>query len=296
MGVDDPEKLKSIVNVTSIWMEETTEFHYQDYVQVDLRLRGDTPSYKQIVLSFNPRDTNRWVQDEFFDGDGPKPELKDTTVMRSTWRDNMFIDEQYTKRLSGLKDKDETLWQIYDQGLWGVLEHIIYSNYEIIAADQWPEAFDEIIYGIDWGYNSPLALIEGGILADEIYEQELIYESGVGPLEILPKIDALELNRNCNIYADPNRPDLIAMLQNAGYNCFMADNTVLAGIDFVKMLRPKIHTESENLKDEKKTYKYKQNKAGDVLEEPVKAFDHLMDAERYMLYTHMNREGETRIY
>ena len=42
-GIDDPEKIKSIVGVTGIWCEEITEFDEGDVDQLDLRLRGFTP-------------------------------------------------------------------------------------------------------------------------------------------------------------------------------------------------------------------------------------------------------------
>ena len=53
-GLDDPEKLKSIEGVTSVWLEEATEFSWEDFNQINLRLRGKTKSYKQIMLTFNP--------------------------------------------------------------------------------------------------------------------------------------------------------------------------------------------------------------------------------------------------
>jgi phage terminase large subunit len=37
-GLDDPEKIKSIKGITSIWLEEATEFSKEDFLQIDLRL------------------------------------------------------------------------------------------------------------------------------------------------------------------------------------------------------------------------------------------------------------------
>ena len=37
-GLDDPEKIKSIEGLTSIWLEEANEFTLQDFRQLDLRL------------------------------------------------------------------------------------------------------------------------------------------------------------------------------------------------------------------------------------------------------------------
>lgn len=299
MGLDDPEKLKSIENVTSVWMEETTEFSHQDHIQVDLRLRGETPSYKQIILSFNPVLSNQWIPDTFFDGDNPKTDLKDTTIMRTTWRDNMLLkDDVYTGRLTDLKSKDETLWKIYSEGLWGILKHIIYSNYDTIEPKDWPDAFDELWYGMDYGYNHPTALTEIGSLDGELFERELIYETGMETPDIVDRLRYLEIHPSAPIYADPSRPDIIKSIQRADFNIKPANNEVKPGITFVKTHHPQICGDSANLLKEKKNYKLKEDKDGNVLpaEVPVKAFDHLMDAERYALYTHLNPEGQSKVW
>lgn len=38
-GLDDPEKIKSIVGLTDAWLEEATEFSPDDFTQIDLRVR-----------------------------------------------------------------------------------------------------------------------------------------------------------------------------------------------------------------------------------------------------------------
>ena len=65
-GLDDPEKLKSITGITSIWIEEPTELEEDDFKQIDLRMRGNTKYYKQIILTFNPIDDEHWLRKRFF--------------------------------------------------------------------------------------------------------------------------------------------------------------------------------------------------------------------------------------
>lgn len=64
-GLDDPEKIKSIQGITGIWIEEATELTLEDLTQVDLRLRGYTKNYKQIMLSYNPINIFHWLNDRF---------------------------------------------------------------------------------------------------------------------------------------------------------------------------------------------------------------------------------------
>lgn len=113
-GLDDPEKVKSIVS-TSIWVEEATEIEEADFEQLDLRLRGISPYYKQIILSYNPVDETHWIKRKFFDQFNE--EL--TFIMHSTYLDNHFIDEQYKKVLEERFKYDENQYRIYVKGEWG---------------------------------------------------------------------------------------------------------------------------------------------------------------------------------
>ena len=60
-GLDDVEKLKSIHGVTGIWLEEASELEESDLGQINLRLRGETDSYKQIIFTFNPISEDHWL-------------------------------------------------------------------------------------------------------------------------------------------------------------------------------------------------------------------------------------------
>lgn len=113
-GMDDPEKLKSIANVTGIWAEEVTELDKADFDQLDLRLRGKTDYYKQILSSFNPISETHWLKPSFFDIN-----LDNCTTVHTTYLDNSFIDDEYVKVLNDRIGNDENLKRIYVDGQWG---------------------------------------------------------------------------------------------------------------------------------------------------------------------------------
>ncbi len=54
MGLDDPEKLKSIEGVTDIWLEEATEFTEKDFDTLDAGLSANSTPPPCIFLTFNP--------------------------------------------------------------------------------------------------------------------------------------------------------------------------------------------------------------------------------------------------
>ena len=131
-GLDNKEKLKSIKGITGLWLEEASEFTLDDFTQLDLRLRGKLKNYKQIVLSFNPITSKHWLKKRFFD-----TKDKDATVLHTTYLDNRYLDDKYIEVLENLKHTNNTYYQIYALGKWGVLKGLIYTDYTII--DEMPK-------------------------------------------------------------------------------------------------------------------------------------------------------------
>ena len=64
-GADNPEKLKSIVGVSIIWVEECSEISEETYLELLGRMRGRGLS-KHIILSCNPIGKENWVYRHFF--------------------------------------------------------------------------------------------------------------------------------------------------------------------------------------------------------------------------------------
>jgi len=55
----------------------------------------------------------------------------------------------------------------------------------------------------------------------------------------------------------------------------------------VKRYKLHIHKDSVNLIKEFQGYKWKEDKNGNILDEPVKFNDHALDAVRYGIFTHL---------
>jgi len=288
-GLDDPEKIKSIEGITGVWMEEATEMALSDFRQVDLRLRGLVPTYFQIMLSFNPISDLSWVYSEFF---GKKSE--DAFTHFSTYKSNMFLDDIYKRKLEELIDKDFWHYKVYTLGEWGSLDHIVYNNWSEV--DSFPEDVKEIICGMDFGYTHPAGLIMLGITDEGLYVKQLLYVKKQHMKKIITKMKKIipqeygkpnELNLNTPIYCDSAYPGDIAQLRETGFNAIpvtKGKNTVKEGIDVIKQHKLFITKDSIDLLREIRQYKYKEDKDGNVYEEPVKLRDDLMDAMRYAAY------------
>ena len=113
-GMDDPEKIKSIAGITSVWCEEATELMEADFNQLELRVRGETANYKQFIVTFNPIDEDHWLKRRFFD-------VADEQVytLKTTFLDNAFLDEDYKKHLLERVRINENLYKVYVLGEWG---------------------------------------------------------------------------------------------------------------------------------------------------------------------------------
>ncbi len=280
-GLDDVEKLKSIANITDIWVEEASEISHDDFKQLDLRLRGKTPYPLQITLTFNPISAMLWHKVYFFDN--PKD---NTVILKTTYLDNKFLDDEYKQVINNLQHEDTTYYNIYGLGEWGVLGNLIYSNWEVVS--DVPASYDEIIWGLDFGFNNPSALLKIGIKDGSLYLLEEMYKTGLTNQDLIKELRH-RVPTNEAIYADSAEPARIEEIKRAGFRVYPAQKDVADGLDFVKRQRLFIHKDCANVIKEIQGYKYKEDKDGNVIDEPVKFADHLMDAMRYAIYTHLWR-------
>jgi phage terminase large subunit len=115
-GLDDVDKLKSIAGITRIVIEEADQTEFEDFTQLDLRLRGETLLNPQITLLFNPVSQNHWLKRRFFDVED-KTEIE---IIESSYKDNHFLDAKYIQILEDLINHDENKYRIYVLNEWGV--------------------------------------------------------------------------------------------------------------------------------------------------------------------------------
>lgn len=143
-GLDDVEKLKSIYNITGEWLEEASEMTEADFNQLDIRLRGKTKFYKQIIITFNPVSITHWLKKRFFD----RPDERVRTH-ESTYRDNRFLDEENIRVLESFRDVDEYYYQVYCLGMWGVTGKTVFDGQAVTARlmdDVKPEKIGVFMY------------------------------------------------------------------------------------------------------------------------------------------------------
>ncbi|MDD5188896.1 MAG: PBSX family phage terminase large subunit [Methanoregula sp.] len=280
--IDDPQKIKS-ASYNVVYVEEITEFTEEDifFVKNTIRRPNKTAYRNKLIMTFNPVDINHWVWQKHV----IKMNTAKTAIIHSTHWDNPFLPQAYRDQLETLAEQDENFYRIYCLGEPGVLEHVIYRNYCSALFPTTITDNDDLIYGLDFGFNNPSALIEICIRDGAPFIRERLYESKLTNSQMIDRANALGLNKDFPYYCDSAEPDRIEEWRQAGYNAIPADKSVKDGIDYVKRHRLNIDPGSINTLKEIPAYSYRK-KGDQVLDEPVKFRDHAMDAIRYALYTH----------
>jgi phage terminase large subunit len=256
-----------------LYINEANLLPHSIYQQLALR------TTKTIFLDFNPVDEASWVYD-VADKEG-------NLLIHSTYKDNPFLPKEQIAEIESLKDADENLWKVFGLGERGKSQEIIYTHWKV---GQFPND-TETVYGLDFGYSVPTALIKVGFKDNQTYAHEMLYETRLTTNDLIERLKTLDIKRSEEIFCDNAEPKTIEELVRAGYNAKPAEKDVYAGIQKVKSQPLTITPESTNLIKEIRSYKWKTDKDGKVHsdESPVKMWDHGCDAMRYAIFTKLNK-------
>lgn len=252
IGLDDPQKLKSINGITGNWMEEPTEMTRRDVEEVNQRLRVKGKN----ILTFNPVSEFHWIKDYFFDHN-----YHDPLKIHSTYHDNRFIADAYIEELEGLKVVDENLYNVAALGQWGSVQDVVFHNWVVLSEDTEPDSFDQLYVGLDFGFNHPSVALLIGIRDDEIYVLNEVF--------IREKVNAVfidlvnkEIPQAKDAYGrgDSAAPGLIAEFRDAGYNflegTIKGSGSVESAIDWLKAHKINVNPSCLHTIRELQTYSY----------------------------------------
>ena len=285
-SLDESTKIQS-TGFNYIWMEEAEEFTYEDYMTLKTRLSGQVRNGEknQMFLSYNPKKEfgyiNKRVKNE-----------KDIELIKSSFKDNTTLSKEYVELLEGLKEQSTDFYKIFTLGEYAASDGIIYTNIKNIA--DYPTEFDYTIYGLDFGYNNPSALVRVDAVNGKYYLTELLYETKLTNADLIERLKDLIPNRRHKIYCDSAEPDRIKELKAAGFNAVESRKNVKEGIDFVKRCEIYTRDENVNLNKELEEYVWRKNGKGELMDEPVRYNSHLMDGVRYALFTN-RRQTEPNV-
>lgn len=268
VSTDQPQKIRGRKR-NYLFINEANEVNYESWMQLSLR------TTEKIVIDYNPSDYYSWIYDKVV----PREDA-DFTI--TTYLDNPFLEKGIIEEIERLKAADHEYWRVYGLGERAISQATIYTHWK--RRRNFPDGGD-LFYGLDFGFNNQTALVRVKNFDGELFVDQLIYDTKMSTALLIDRMRSLGLDRNSEIYADPAEPKTISEINKAGFNLKSAVKDVYAGINKVKSFPLHIKSESLDLLDEIKNYKWKTDADGNTLDEPVKFRDHLMDSMRYAIYT-----------
>lgn len=290
MGLDDPEKIKSITGLTDAWLEEATEFTLDDFSQVNLRIRDPKAEGQEVILSFNPVSKANWCYLQFF---APNPELddfrKNVRVVHTNYLDNPHLPQEYIDTLLQMKKTNEAYYKIYALGEFGSLDKLVYNNWQVMDFD--PKTLKgPLLCGLDFGYtNDPTRFVASILCQDEGRIYIFKEWGGTGYLndQIANAIKEMGFAKSI-ICADSAEQKSIDEIKKAGVPrikpCAKGKGSILQGIQKVQQFELIVAPSCKNTIEELSNYSWKKDKnTNEYINEPIDTFNHCMDALRYSM-------------
>ena len=293
-GLDDTEKVKSITPekgvITDIWIEEATECEANTIKDLYKRQRGgneDIP--KRLIMSFNPIIQSHWIYETYFSGiswEDKQTVYKDNDllILKTWYIHNKFLTRADVADLES--EKDPYYFNVYTLGNWGVLGNVIFTNWKIEDLSEMRDQFTNRRNGLDFGFSSdPAALSVSHYdkMHENIYIFDELYETGL--TNDLLAVEVISRISNDMVICDSSEPKSIAELRNHGVNARGArkgKDSILFGIQWLQQQTIIIDKSCVATKNEVMQYKWKEDKNGMAIRQPVEKNNHIIDAMRYV--------------
>ena len=232
-GLDKPGKLKSINNISLVWIEECSEIKYAGFKELLGRLRHPTLRL-HMLLSTNPVSRSNWTYKHFFKAQGlDDHELYKKRVVKrgniyyhhSVADDNLFLPAEYIDQLDDLENYDTDLYRIARLGQFGVNGLLVLPQFEVQPHEQVMQAVERIPrkykrVGMDFGFESSYNAVLRMAIDHEnkwLYIYWEYYRNHMTDDETADALSEFVETRE-RIKADSAEPKAIKYYQKRGFN------------------------------------------------------------------------------
>jgi phage terminase large subunit len=282
LGMDKAQKKRGSKR-DILYINEANGLGLEDWIQLNIRATG------QVFIDFNPSEYF-WINDQILEKENKDENAH--VLIKSTYLDNYdFLSYAQIKKIEALIDVDDFWYQVYTLGNLAVMKGKIYSKQVLIEPEDYDVIdYDELYYGLDFGYEHAMSFIECKYAQEKYYERERYNETHKHIEDFIAWALENDISQAAPIYCDSAYPASIAKLKDAGFNARRAKKDVIDGIRFMQGITPHICKTSKQLIRARGKYKWRQKSDGAIIEgEPVKIDDDPVDAERYAHYSHRKR-------
>lgn len=283
VGLDTEEKLLSLTNISTVWVEEAYEVEKTKIEQLNLRMRG-TAANQQIILSWNPISKSSWLYN--FTVEEPPA---NSIFHHSTYKDNPFLNAEYIAALDEMETRNPAKYRVYGLGEWGIdAEGLVITNWK-------KEDFDYMALaalGYEHRAGMDLGWVDKTAIIDTLYDRENrtiyvfneFYKSGCQLTEIASAVGDMKLNKT-KIYVDAAEPRSIQYFKSEGINavpCAKGKDSVKAGYMFLQDCLIIVHPSCQNFITELENFSYIKSKiTGEYTDDTTHEWSHAIDACRY---------------
>lgn len=232
-GLDKPGKLKSINNISLVWIEECSEIKYAGFKELLGRLRHPTLRL-HMLLSTNPVSRSNWTYKHFFKAQGlDDHELYKKRVIKkgniyyhhSVADDNLFLPTEYIDQLDDLENYDADLYRVARLGQFGVNGLLVLPQFEVQPHAQVMQAVERIPrkykrVGMDFGFESSYNAVLRMAIDHEnkwLYIYWEYYRNHMTDDETADALSEFVETRE-RIKADSAEPKAIKYYQKRGFN------------------------------------------------------------------------------
>jgi len=271
ISIDQPQKVRGRKRDV-LFINEANEINLEDWRQLLLRTTG------KVLIDYNPSDEFHWIYEEVI----PR---EDAEFFRTTYKDNPFLPQSVVMEIERFKTADENFWKVYGLGERGTSQATIFTHWKEI--NQIPNEYKLLNIGLDFGYtNDPTAIVRVYTDGHGFAVDELCYATRLTNSDIAKVLRDNEVNRSDVVICDSAEPKSIDEIHAHGFNTHGArkgKDSVKNGIQFLHSRPLLVTARSVNLIRELRNYKWKEDKNGKQLNEPVDSFNHAIDAMRYAI-------------
>ncbi|MFN3092753.1 PBSX family phage terminase large subunit [Bacillus pumilus] len=305
-GLDKPAKLKSINNISIIWIEECSEVKYEGFKELLGRLRHPTLDL-HMILSTNPVGQDNWTYRHFFKDDQNNRfilddetlykertiAINDTYYHHSTAEDNLFLPVSYIKQLDELKEYDPDLFRIARKGHFGINGIRVLPQFEVQPHEDVMLAISNINRpllraGMDFGFvDSYNAVVRLAVDHEKKYLYIYWEYYDRGKTDDVTVEDLKEFIETKELIKADNEQKTIAYFRKMGYNMVAAHKFQGSRLQYTKKIkRFKKIICSDSCKNtiyELQPLTYKTDKNGNIIEDEFKIDPHTFSAIWYAL-------------
>ena len=265
-----------------LFVNEANGIKYDVYLELALRTKT------RVFIDYNPNNSF-WVHEKLIGTPGVQ-------LIISDHRHNPFVNKQTRDNIEDLLHKDIELWKVYARGITGKITGLVFNNWYL--CQNVPADAKLIAAGLDFGFTND----ESGCLLlyrqnGELYADEVFYETGLTNPDISLKLLGAGISKNTDIIADSAEPKSIEELHRMGWNISGAKkgaDSIINSIDILKRYKINITLTSVNLRNEISRYKWRTDRSGKTLNEPVDAWNHLIDPLRYIALNKLNTRSTAK--